>query len=203
MRSFLFFSLLFIPFVLCAQSDFNATSIHFWGGVDIINAHASGETVHPLTGTLARGLVGGFGGGMGILFSLDRRSAIGLETGYLLTESIANAWPSTAYTEFVLPVLFTGQFRIVGVQGTSGMSIQGGLGVGVLYRTEAHALPYTTSASLKNDGAGFLGYIGPQAEFALIRWFSLEATARYYFTSLDVATGKSMFYFGFGCAFTF
>ncbi len=203
MRSLIIILFLLIPPILLAQSDYDATSIHLWGGLDIINAHASASTIHPLTGTQAGGMAGGFGGGVGILFSLNRRSAIGLETGYLLTESIAEAWPTIAYTEFVLPVLFTGQYRITGAQGTSGMSIQGGLGVGVLYRTEARSSPYVSSASLKNDGAGFLGYIGPQADLAIVRWFSLEAFARYYFTSLNVATGNSMFYFGGGIAFTF
>jgi hypothetical protein len=191
------------PAVLFAQSDYNATSIQFWGGFDIINAHASGTVNHPMTGNRVSSSAGGFGGGIGILFSLDQRSAIGLETGYLLTESIAEAIPSSAYTEFVLPVLLTGQVRLIGVQKTSGMSIQGGLGVGVLYRTEARAYPYSSSASLKNDGAGFLGYIGPQAELALVDFFSLQATGRLYFTSLDVSSEKTMFYFGFGCAFTF
>jgi hypothetical protein len=202
MRTIIF--ILFLsPALLFAQSDYNATSIQFWGGLDIINAHASGTVNHPMTGNRVSGSAGGFGGGIGILFALDQRTAIGLETGYLLTESIAEAVPSSAYTEFILPVLFTGQIRLVGVQKSSGMSIQGGCGVGVLYRTEARAYPYSSSASLKNDGVGFLGYIGPQAELALVDFFSLQATARYYFTSLDVASGKSMFYFGCGFAFTF
>lgn len=192
-----------LPTVLFAQTDYSATSLHFWGGIDLINSHASGTAVHPMTGTRVSGSAGGFGGGFGILFSLDQRSAIGLETGCLLTESIAEALPSSAYTEFVIPVLFSGQMRLVGVHGTSGMSIQGGLGIGVLYRTEALANSYVSSASVKNDGIGFLGYVGPQAELALVQWFSLEATARYYITSLNVSNEKSMFYFDCGFAFTF
>jgi hypothetical protein len=197
------FILFLCPAFLFAQSNYSATSIQFWGGLDIINAHASGTVTHPLTGNRVSSSAGGFGGGIGILFALDQRSAIGLETGYLLTESIAEAIPSSAYTEFILPVLVTGQVRIIGVQKTSGMSIQGGLGVGVLYRTEARAYPYSSTASLTNDGAGFLGYIGPQAELALVDFFSLQATGRFYFTSLDVSTDKSMLYFGCGFAFTF
>jgi hypothetical protein len=203
MRILIFAFFLFIPLSLCAQSDYHATSIYFWGGLDIINAHASGAAAHPLAGIQTGSSAGGFGGGVGILFALDQRSAIGLETGYLLTEAIADAWPSITYTEFILPVLLTGQIRIIGLQGTSGMSVQGGMGLGVLYRTEASISSYITSASMKNNGTGFLGYVGPQAELVIVRWFSLEATARYYFTSMEAATGKSMFYFGIGCAFTF
>ena len=204
MRSITIIVFLVIPAMLFSYSEeYRATSIHLWGGVDLINAHASGTVVHPIAGTEVSGSAGGFGGGLSVLFSLDRRSAIGLETGYLLIESISEAMTASSYTEFIFPVLCAGQLRLIGEQGTSGMSIQGGIGLGVLYRTEARAYPYVTSGSFTNDGAGLLGYVGPQAELALAQWFSLEATARYYFTSLNVSNDKSMFYLGCGVAFTF
>ncbi len=194
----------FIPCQGFAQSELEAVSLHFWGGFDLINGHVNTTTSFGSASSFGNHTsAGGFGGGMDLLFHLDKEFGIGIETGYFITDVVSNAYPTNDYVEGIFPLIAIAQWRLVGAPGHHSLSLQGGVGIGLLYQTRADINGMMISTSIQQTEKGLLGFIGPSAEIALTRWFCLQATARYYFTSLSTSEKSGMLYITGGIGFTF